>query len=114
MPINDTTVNDEPPMPFRGVRASGWGRFGGKAALEEFTELRWITTPGQPAYVPDLAAPSPTLSARASQGRWPRDEVVTDAPGEAVDEYEAGCRRSDDSTDAHRSTSRPRQSTIRE
>jgi acyl-CoA reductase-like NAD-dependent aldehyde dehydrogenase len=41
--INDSTVNDEPPMPFGGVKNSGWGRFGGKAALEEFTELRWIT-----------------------------------------------------------------------
>jgi benzaldehyde dehydrogenase (NAD) len=41
--INDTTVHDEPQMPFGGVKASGWGRFGGRAALEEFTELRWIT-----------------------------------------------------------------------
>ena len=41
--INDATVHDEPQMPFGGVKASGWGRFGGRAALEEFTELRWIT-----------------------------------------------------------------------
>jgi acyl-CoA reductase-like NAD-dependent aldehyde dehydrogenase len=41
--INDATVHDEPQMPFGGVKASGWGRFGGHAALEEFTELRWIT-----------------------------------------------------------------------
>ena len=41
--INDTTVHDEPQMPFGGVKDSGWGRFGGNAALEEFTELRWIT-----------------------------------------------------------------------
>jgi acyl-CoA reductase-like NAD-dependent aldehyde dehydrogenase len=41
--INDATVNDEPAMPFGGVKHSGWGRFGGKAALHEFTELRWIT-----------------------------------------------------------------------
>lgn len=41
--INDQTVNDEPQMPFGGVKDSGWGRFGGKAALEEFTELRWIS-----------------------------------------------------------------------
>ncbi|MGA3361677.1 MAG: aldehyde dehydrogenase [Solirubrobacteraceae bacterium] len=41
--INDTTVHDEPQMPFGGVKDSGWGRFGGQAALEEFTELRWIT-----------------------------------------------------------------------
>ena len=46
--INDATVNDEPPMPFGGVKHSGWGRFGGKAALEEFTELRWITIQDTP------------------------------------------------------------------
>src|SRR4051812_4974935 len=37
--VNSSTVHDEPQMPFGGVKASGWGRFGGKAALEEFTEL---------------------------------------------------------------------------
>jgi len=42
--INDQTVHDEPQVPFGGVKDSGWGRFGGKAALEEFTELRWIST----------------------------------------------------------------------
>ncbi len=41
--INDTTVHDEPQVPFGGVKASGWGRFGGEWAVEEFTELRWIT-----------------------------------------------------------------------
>jgi len=41
--VNGSTVHDEPQMPFGGVKASGWGRFGGKAALEEFTELRWLT-----------------------------------------------------------------------
>jgi vanillin dehydrogenase len=46
--INDTTVNDEPPMPFGGMKHSGWGRFGGRAALEEFTELRWITIQDSP------------------------------------------------------------------
>jgi acyl-CoA reductase-like NAD-dependent aldehyde dehydrogenase len=25
------------------VKDSGWGRFGGTHALEEFTELKWIT-----------------------------------------------------------------------
>jgi acyl-CoA reductase-like NAD-dependent aldehyde dehydrogenase len=30
-------------MPFGGVKASGYGRFGGSAAIAEFTELRWIT-----------------------------------------------------------------------
>ena len=41
--VNGSTVHDEPPMPFGGVKASGWGRFGGTAALHEFTELRWVT-----------------------------------------------------------------------
>ncbi len=41
--INDQTVHDEPQVPFGGMKDSGWGRFGGRAALEEFTELRWIS-----------------------------------------------------------------------
>ena len=36
-------VGDEPQMPFGGVKDSGWGRFGGTAAIAEFTELRWVT-----------------------------------------------------------------------
>jgi benzaldehyde dehydrogenase (NAD) len=50
--VNDTTVHDEPQMPFGGVKSSGFGRFGGRAALEEFTELRWITVQGQPRQYP--------------------------------------------------------------
>src|SRR3954468_8946640 len=50
--VNDTTVHDEPQMPFGGVKASGWGRFGGNAAVEEFTELRWITVQDQPRDCP--------------------------------------------------------------
>ena len=41
--INGSTVHDEPQMPFGGVKGSGWGRFGAEAALQEFTELRWIS-----------------------------------------------------------------------
>jgi acyl-CoA reductase-like NAD-dependent aldehyde dehydrogenase len=41
--INDQPIHDEPQMPFGGVKDSGWGRFGGRAAMDEFTELRWIT-----------------------------------------------------------------------
>lgn len=41
--INSATVADEPQIPFGGVKASGYGKFGGAAALDEFTELRWIT-----------------------------------------------------------------------
>jgi len=50
--INGSTVHDEPQMPFGGVKSSGWGRFGGKAALEEFTELRWITIRRSPTHYP--------------------------------------------------------------
>lgn len=50
--INDQTVHDEPQVPFGGVKNSGWGRFGGKAALEEFTELRWISMQRTPRQYP--------------------------------------------------------------
>jgi acyl-CoA reductase-like NAD-dependent aldehyde dehydrogenase len=50
--INDTTVHDEPQMPFGGVKDSGWGRFGGTAAAHEFTELRWITVQEEPRQYP--------------------------------------------------------------
>lgn len=45
--INGPTVHDEAQMPFGGVKASGYGRFGGKAGIAEFTDLRWITVQGQ-------------------------------------------------------------------
>jgi acyl-CoA reductase-like NAD-dependent aldehyde dehydrogenase len=41
--INGPTVHDEAQMPFGGVKGSGYGRFGGKAAIDQFTDLRWIT-----------------------------------------------------------------------
>ena len=41
--VNDQSVHDEPQMPFGGVKDSGWGRFGGTAAIAEFTELKWVT-----------------------------------------------------------------------
>jgi acyl-CoA reductase-like NAD-dependent aldehyde dehydrogenase len=41
--VNDQPVADEPQMPFGGVKESGFGRFGGTAAINEFTELRWVT-----------------------------------------------------------------------
>jgi acyl-CoA reductase-like NAD-dependent aldehyde dehydrogenase len=50
--INSSTVHDEPQMPFGGVKDSGWGRFGGTAVLEEFTELRWITVTRSPIPYP--------------------------------------------------------------
>ena len=50
--INGPTVHDEPQMPFGGVGASGYGRFGGKAGIEQFTELRWITIETQAGHFP--------------------------------------------------------------
>ncbi len=44
--INGSTIHDEPQMPFGGMKSSGWGRFGGTAGIDEFTELRWITIQG--------------------------------------------------------------------
>jgi benzaldehyde dehydrogenase (NAD) len=41
--VNGPTVHDEAQMPFGGVKGSGYGRFGGKAGIDAFTELRWIT-----------------------------------------------------------------------
>ena len=50
--INGPTVHDEAQMPFGGVKASGYGRFGGKAGIEAFTELRWITIQTAPRHYP--------------------------------------------------------------
>jgi acyl-CoA reductase-like NAD-dependent aldehyde dehydrogenase len=50
--VNGPTVHDEAQMPFGGMKASGYGRFGGKAAVHEFTELRWITVSSQPGQYP--------------------------------------------------------------
>lgn len=50
--INGPTVHDETQMPFGGMKSSGYGRFGGEAAIREFTELRWITTSSQPGRYP--------------------------------------------------------------
>jgi acyl-CoA reductase-like NAD-dependent aldehyde dehydrogenase len=50
--INGPTVHDEPQMPFGGVKASGYGRFGGKAGVDAFTELRWITLQTTPRHYP--------------------------------------------------------------
>jgi vanillin dehydrogenase len=47
--INGSTVCDDPAMPYGGVKASGYGRFGGRAVIEEFTELQWMTERDSPA-----------------------------------------------------------------
>ncbi|WP_317928631.1 aldehyde dehydrogenase [Halioxenophilus sp. WMMB6] len=50
--INGPTVHDEAQMPFGGLGASGYGRFGGKAGIDQFTELRWITVETEPGHYP--------------------------------------------------------------
>ncbi len=50
--INGATVHDEAQMPFGGVKDSGYGRFGGKAGINEFTDLRWITIETKPGHFP--------------------------------------------------------------
>jgi len=50
--INGPTVHDEAQMPFGGVKGSGYGRFGGTAAIAEFTDLRWITIQTGPRHYP--------------------------------------------------------------
>src|SRR5581483_4330040 len=59
--INGPTVHDEAQMPFGGAKASGYGRFGGRAVIDQFTELRWITIEDAkqpyPFRPPNLAKP---------------------------------------------------------
>jgi benzaldehyde dehydrogenase (NAD) len=50
--VNAPTVHDEAQMPFGGVKGSGFGHFGGKAAINEFTDLRWITVQTEPRHYP--------------------------------------------------------------
>jgi acyl-CoA reductase-like NAD-dependent aldehyde dehydrogenase len=50
--INGPTVHDEAQMPFGGMKASGYGRFGGKAGIDAFTETRWITIQTTPRHYP--------------------------------------------------------------
>jgi benzaldehyde dehydrogenase (NAD) len=50
--VNAPTVHDEAQMPFGGVKGSGIGRFGGKAGIAEFTELRWVTVQTTPRHYP--------------------------------------------------------------
>ena len=50
--VNGPTVHDEAQMPFGGVKSSGYGRFGGRAGVEAFTELRWMTVQTTPRHYP--------------------------------------------------------------
>ena len=41
--INGATVQGEAQAPYGGTKESGYGRFDGRAVIDEFTELKWIT-----------------------------------------------------------------------
>ncbi len=41
--VNDSSIHDEPHVPFGGIGSSGLGRHGGRPGIEQFTELRWVT-----------------------------------------------------------------------
>jgi salicylaldehyde dehydrogenase len=41
--INGATVQNEAQAPFGGTKDSGYGRFDGRAVVDEFTELKWLT-----------------------------------------------------------------------
>jgi acyl-CoA reductase-like NAD-dependent aldehyde dehydrogenase len=41
--VNGATVQNEAQAPYGGMKNSGYGRFDGKAVIDEFTEIKWIT-----------------------------------------------------------------------
>lgn len=41
--INDSPMNDEPQMPYGGMKDSGIGRYNGDSIMHEFTEEKWIS-----------------------------------------------------------------------
>ncbi|MGH8879778.1 MAG: aldehyde dehydrogenase family protein, partial [Stackebrandtia sp.] len=50
--VNDQSVADEPQAPFGGVKASGYGRFGGRWGIEAFSDTRWVTLAAGHAHYP--------------------------------------------------------------
>jgi vanillin dehydrogenase len=50
--VNDQSVADEAQAPFGGVKASGYGRFGGRWGVEAFTNTRWVTLATQHTHYP--------------------------------------------------------------
>jgi acyl-CoA reductase-like NAD-dependent aldehyde dehydrogenase len=41
--INGATVQNEPQAPYGGMKQSGYGRFDGRAVIDQFTEVKWVT-----------------------------------------------------------------------
>ncbi len=50
--INGPTIQDEAHVPFGGIKASGFGRFGGAGGLDAFTYRRWMTIDTQRPHYP--------------------------------------------------------------
>jgi len=49
--VNGATVQNEAQAPYGGMKNSGYGRFDGRAVINEFTDLKWITIePSDQAY----------------------------------------------------------------
>ena len=62
-------------MPFGGVKDSGWGRFGGTFAMDEFTELQLGHRAERHEAVPLLMR---------GEGRWLRSSPLSEAVTELV------------------------------
>jgi acyl-CoA reductase-like NAD-dependent aldehyde dehydrogenase len=41
--VNGATVQNEPQAPYGGMKNSCYGRFDGRAVIDEFTEIKWVT-----------------------------------------------------------------------
>ena len=50
--VNDQSINDEPHVPFGGMKESGMGRYNGEAIIAEMTELKWISFQIEPRSYP--------------------------------------------------------------
>ena len=50
--INDQPINNEPHVPFGGMKASGIGRYNGEWIIDELTETKWTSIQHQPRDYP--------------------------------------------------------------
>lgn len=50
--INDQGINDEPHVPFGGVKESGLGRYNSDTIIDEMTELKWVSFQLEPRKYP--------------------------------------------------------------